>query len=363
MSNKFQKFAQHNLCERKVESLRRKLHLSQDEKQCNDKIDAIQGKTRQDKETTSMTINDEVGRSLDCAKRFQKLKSMRKRTEEKIQKNTVSSYIPNDETHSNAQNARSITPLRRREQLERIKSCQKSKGVHVRNQNTIPKLDGHHVIRMENNSSNHCNDKNLRQKTLKQALALKMIEEAMTIETQIKKMKEKKQQEHVNAMKHEKSEIAMNIISKHSRNDRNHYFSEREMEDLMISHNDKHRRFSSSPNYYTVNDRVWINSSGDRMYMDEIQRTYDDGYSVQSSVFLNPVASIDRATHRFEYENKDRSFHTQQIYPNESSYYQSRSLTYDDELYHEYRPYRENDLSEYDSNTYYSDPDSFFSNR
>lgn len=111
-----------------------------------------------------------------------------------------------------------------------------------------------------------------------------------------------------------------------------------------------------------MNDRVWINSSGDKMYMDEIQRSYDDGYSVQSSVFLNPVDSIDRATHRFEYESKDsRSFHTQQIYPNESSYYQSRSPAHDDGLYHEYRPYRENDLSEYDSNTYYSNPESFYS--
>lgn len=306
MSNKFQKFAQHNLCERKVESLRRKLHLSQDENQCNEELDLPQGQMRQDVETSSRTVNDEVGRSLDCAKRFQKLKSMRKRTEEKIQKNTVSSvkrdttYIRNGKTHSSTHTSHSVTPFRRREQLEHIKSCQKSKGdVHVRNQNALPPLDGNQSTQKDSNFSNHCNNKSLRQKTLKQALALKMIEEAMAIQKQIKKMKEMKQQEHVNLIKHIKKvslmqrerpihtfdsrlqmnqgrkkklellqkkenslvvpqfpiEKAMGIITKRSRNDRIRSIPEREMNDRMVSNKEKHTRFIPSPNY-TVNDRT-----------------------------------------------------------------------------------------------------------
>lgn len=415
MSNKFQKFAQHNLCERKVESLRRKLQMTPDGKnhQMDTHTDVDLHQSRQDVESSSK-MNTLCGRSLDVAKRFQKLKSTRRGIEEELPKNVPKNInigydISKDQKPTTVHINNAATLTRRREQLEQIKSYQNSKGMVVghKNCNGTSTPSSKEKGSTVNPKENHSHDTSLRRKTLKHVLALKMIEEAKEIEDQVKKMKERKQQ-HVkfngkgntkqnsvipygrqnNSMKpqnqkntclRKKSELfqkktliqqsqspidkARDIIAKHGRYEYDRYHEHKDKNHLNLYENNHH-------DIHYPNDEVWNNGNGIRGYMDEIEMetSHDDGYSVQSSVLLNPIASVDRITHKFGYENEDRFCYSQQVHPNQDFYHCGRTPYHADhgEWNYDHQPYNDVSSSHYiasqnDSYSYYSDSNSFCS--
>lgn len=184
--------------------------------------------------------------------------------------------------------------------------------------------------------------------SLKNAWTVKVMEEAHDIEQQIGMLKEKKkhmllisrpQQTQDSKWNDGKSntEMAKQIIAKRI-SERNvmRYDTRSKVHDKIDGfynrQDENHRpsrRHSSVYNHMDVKDVLWNNGRGVRLCnMDSFgqsQEDHDDN-SLQSSVHLNPISSLDRIKQKFEYDYEDRYCYSNELCSHDS-YYNDYSIS------------------------------------